>query len=96
MLTNGGWRNQTIATTTAVVVGTPATVVMLSSTPATVRAVPGTDGTVLVEYRLTADGDWSAWPAGAVTVATVYALTAPVHSLRFTAAVATGHVEVAQ
>jgi len=64
--------------------------------PLTLRAVPGSGGTLLVEYRVSPTGDWVAWPAGTVSSATVYQLNGPVEALRFTAAVANGVVEVAQ
>ena len=64
--------------------------------PATLAAIPGSGGTLLVEYQLAADGAWTAWPAGAAATKTVYVLTGPVYALRFTAAVADGVVEMAQ
>ena len=65
-------------------------------TPLTLRAVPGSGGTLLVEYRIAGGGAFVAWPAGTVSSATLYTLTGPVNALRFTAATATGTVEIAQ
>ena len=62
--------------------------------PLTVRAKPGGGGTLLVEYQLAESGDWTAWPAGTVAVATVYIITGPVLGLRVTAAVSTGTIEL--
>lgn len=64
--------------------------------PLTVTAIPGGGGTMNVEYR-TAPGSstWIAWPSGAVGAATADTLMSPVYELRFTAAGATGSVEVA-
>ena len=64
--------------------------------PLTVRAKPGSGGTLLVEYRITPTGDFTAWPAGTVTAATVYVLNGPVEALRLTAGVADGTAEIAQ
>ena len=64
--------------------------------PATVRATPGSGGTLLVEYRVSAEGAFVAWPAGTVSSVAIYVLTGPVQALRFTAATAHGMVEIAQ
>jgi len=64
--------------------------------PLTIRAKPGSGGTLLIEYRISTDGDFIAWPAGTVSSAKVYVLTGPVEALRFTATTADGVVEIAQ
>lgn len=64
--------------------------------PLTIKATPGAGGTLLVEYRITPTGAFSAWPSGTVAAATVMKLNGPVEGLRFTAAVADGVCEVAQ
>ncbi len=62
--------------------------------PITVRAKPGGGGTLLVEYQVVPSGDWTAWPAGTVAAATVAILAGPLYALRFTAAAATGTIEL--
>lgn len=62
----------------------------------TLAVTPGTNGTMLVEYRLTSSSDWKSWPGGAVSVYTEDSLETPVQALRFTAAVANGVVEITQ
>ena len=64
--------------------------------PLTVVALPGSGGTLLVEWQAAHGGAWSAWPDGTVSAKTVKILNGPVYALRFTAAVANGIVEVAQ
>ena len=64
--------------------------------PLTVSAIPGAGGTLLVEYQLVKDGSWTEWPGGVVAAKTIYVLAGPVYALRFTAAVSTGTVEIAQ
>lgn len=64
--------------------------------PLTISAIPGAGGTLLVEYQLVKDGSWTEWPGGTVAVKTIYLLSGPVYALRFTAAVSTGVVEIAQ
>lgn len=63
-------------------------------TPLTVMAVPGSGGTLLVEYQVVEDGSWAEWPDGTVTAVTDNKLDGSVFALRFTAAVATGIVEI--
>ena len=62
--------------------------------PMTVIAIPGTDGTLTVEYQAVADGSWTAWPSGTVSVKTVSILDGPVYALRFRAYNANGTVEI--
>lgn len=64
--------------------------------PATIKVTPGSGGTLLVEYRISPTGDFTAWPAGTVSVTTTMKLDGPVEAIRFTAAVANGTCEVAQ
>lgn len=64
--------------------------------PLTIRAKPGSGGTLLVEYRVSGDGDWVSWPASTVSTATVYVVSGPVNALRLTATTANGTVEIAQ
>ena len=64
--------------------------------PLTVSAIPGAGGTLLVEYQLVQNGAWTDWPGGIVAAKTIYVLNGPVYALRFTAAVSTGVVEIAQ
>lgn len=64
--------------------------------PLTLTALPGSGGTLLVEYQTAGNGVWTAWPDGMVSAKTVAVLNGPVYALRFTAAVANGIVEVAQ
>lgn len=82
-----------------IVVGSPQTLEAAQYSipyPLTLRAKPGSGGTLLVEYRISPNGDFVAWPAGTVSAATVHVLTGPVEALRFTAGVADGTIEVAQ
>jgi len=51
---------------------------------------------MVVEYKVSAAGEWVAWPGGTVAVHTIYVLTAPVYGLRFTATTANGVGEVSQ
>lgn len=64
--------------------------------PLNITAVPGSGGTLLVEYQTAQAGVWTAWPSGTVSAKTIFLLTGPVHALRFTAAVAAGVIEIAQ
>ncbi len=96
-MANLGQKN--IAQLITVVVGSPQTLEAAEFSipyPATIFANPGAGGTLLVEYRISPDGTWIAWPAGTVTEDTVYLLNGPVEGLRFTALVADGVVELAQ
>jgi hypothetical protein len=82
-----------------IAVGTPQTLEAAQYSipyPLTLRATPGVGGTLLVEYRISATGEFSSWPAGTVAAATTYVLNGPVEALRFTAGVADGVIEVAQ
>lgn len=63
--------------------------------PITLHAVPGSGGTLLVEYRVDGASAWAAWPEGTVSSATVMSLNGPVNALRFTAGVADGAVALA-
>lgn len=83
----------TVGTAAAVTVSTET---FEGSAPVTVAAVPGSGGTLLVEYQLAPNGTWHDWPAGTVSAATVYLLTGPVSALKFTAATQPGVVELAQ
>lgn len=82
-----------------VIVGTP---LVLDSNqysipyPLTIRAKPGSGGTLLIEYRISATGDFIAWPAGTVAIPTLYVINGPVEALRLTAGTANGVVETAQ
>lgn len=60
--------------------------------PITIRAKPGGGGTLLVEYQVEPNDDWTAWPDGTVAVATVAVMAGPMYALRFTAAAATGTI----
>lgn len=87
--------------TQLITVGTAAAVTISSETfqgsdPVTVAAVPGSGGTLAVDYQLASGGTWHAWPGGAVSTTTVYLLTGPVYALKFTAATQPGVVELAQ
>lgn len=57
---------------------------------------PGVYGTMLVEDRETAEGDFDSWPPGTVSVKTKYKLNGPVESLRITAWLVDGVCEVSQ
>lgn len=86
----------TAASTETVAGGAPSSVL---PAPITVAVTPGQGGSMLVEYRVSAAGEWIPWPggtAGVVTAHTVYILAAPVYGLRFSATTADGVVEVAQ
>lgn len=61
--------------------------------PAVVSVLPGAGGTLLVEYQVIENGSWTDWPGGAAAVKTIYVLTGPIYSLRFTAAVSNGTAE---
>lgn len=82
-----------------VAVGSPVTIgpeTLPFAAPCTVAAIPGSSGTLLVEYQVAPSGIWFSWPGGAVSTNTVYLLTGPVYALRFTAAVSGGIVEIVQ
>lgn len=64
--------------------------------PVNILALPGSGGTILVEWQMAAGGAWTAWPYGAVSTKTQDLLQGPVYALRFTAAIANGIVEIAQ
>lgn len=64
--------------------------------PVNLTVLPGSGGTILVEWQNAHGGSWTAWPHGTVSAKTVGILNGPVYALRFTAAVANGIVEVAQ
>lgn len=88
--------------TGSVVVGTPVLVdAMAWPYPLTVSAVPGSGGTLAVEYSLTpgaaagGTANWIAWPAGTVSAQTVDTLVSAVSALRFTAATSTATYELA-
>lgn len=83
----------TAGSTETVAGGAPTSVL---PAPITVAVIPGALGTMGVEYKISAAGEWVAWPAGTVSTHTIYVLTAPVYGLRFTATTADGVVEVAQ
>lgn len=63
--------------------------------PLSIKAAPGSGGTILVEYRLSVDDDWTAWPDGTVSVVTIYKLDGNVNGLRFTALIAAGVAVIA-
>lgn len=69
--------------------------------PLTVTAIPGGGGTMAVAYSTTPNAagnpgsaTWIDWPSGAVAANTSDSLLSPVAALRFTAATASGTVEV--
>lgn len=96
-MANVGKKN--ITQSIAVAVGSPVTVEAAEFSipyPLTVKARPGSGGTMLVKYRVDPTDDWSEWPAGTVSVDTVYKLNGPVEGLQFTALVADGTVRLAQ
>ena len=62
--------------------------------PMTVVAIPGSSGTLTIEYQIIADGSWTAWPSGTVSAKTVSILDGPVYALRFTAYHVDGTVEI--
>lgn len=64
--------------------------------PLVVTAIPGTLGTLLVEFQVAEDGVWQPWPGGTVSTTTTYLLNGPVYALRCTAATDDGVVELAQ
>lgn len=67
--------------------------------PLTLTAVPGSGGTLKVEYQVAEDGVWQLWPegvSGIVSSTTTSRLESPVNALRFTASTADGIVEIAQ
>ena len=64
--------------------------------PLTIRVKPGGGGSMLVEYRLSASGDFIQWPYGTVSESKVYVLNGPVESLRFTSTTSNGVVDIAQ
>jgi hypothetical protein len=63
-------------------------------TPMTVVAIPGSGGSLSVEYQVTSGGSWIAWPSGTVVAKTVNVLNGPVFALRFTAYHVNGTVEI--
>lgn len=83
----------------SVAVGSPVTIgpeTLPLASPCSVAAIPGSSGTMLVEYQIAPGGTWFSWPGGAVSANTVYLLTGPVYAMRFTAATTAGVVEIAQ
>lgn len=67
--------------------------------PMTVTVIPGSGGSITVEYQTAKDGAWVPADgdlAGALAATISARLTTPVYALRFTAATATGAVEIAQ
>lgn len=67
--------------------------------PMTVTVIPGTGGSITVEYQTAINGTWI--PADGDMAGTLLAtisarLTTPVYALRFTAANVAGIVEIAQ
>jgi hypothetical protein len=62
--------------------------------PMTVVAIPGSGGTLSVEYQVVSGGSWTAWSSGTVNSKTVSVLGGPVYALRFTALLANGTVEI--
>ena len=80
----------------SIIVTTAAPITFTITMPITVAVIPGSGGTLLVEYQLVPDGLWYPWSAGAAATKTVYALVSPVNALRFTATTADGIVEVTQ
>ena len=75
-------------------VGTPV-IITPAILPLEVTAVPGSGGTLLVETRTVSNGAWVAWPAGTVGTTTSLSFDGRCHSMRFTATVGAGLVEVA-
>lgn len=62
--------------------------------PMTIVAIPGSGGTLSVEYQVVSGGSWTAWPSGTVTTKTVSMLNGPLYALRFKAYVVNGTVEI--
>lgn len=62
--------------------------------PITVVVIPGSGGTLAVEYQVVTGGSWTAWPSGTVAAKTVGLLNGPIFALRFTAYVTDGIVEI--
>lgn len=83
----------TAGSTETVAGGAPSSVL---PAPIVVAVTPGVLGTMAVEYKVSAAGEWIAWPGGTVSTHTIYVLTAPVYGLRFTATTANGSAEVSQ
>jgi hypothetical protein len=84
---------------TVTVAASPLVVPMLQGfvLPLTIAAVPGAGGTLLVETQTAPGGEWFPWSegtAGVVSAAAQAKLDSKVHALRFTAATATGSVEL--
>jgi len=84
---------------TVTVAASPLVVPMLQgfTPPLTIAAIPGAGGTLKVESQTAPEGTWFPWSegtAGVVAVATQAVLDAKVYALRFTAATATGTVEL--
>lgn len=84
-------RSITVTTETPIVFASGDSVIL---TPITIAAIPGSGGTLLVEYQVVEDGSWFEWPDGTVDTAVANVLDGPVYALRFTAAVANGIVEI--
>lgn len=64
--------------------------------PMTLAAIPGSGGTLLIEYQVARGGHWFEWPDGVVSAPTLAVVDGPLHALRFTAATAEGVVEMNQ
>ncbi|MFZ5536737.1 MAG: hypothetical protein ACOZAP_04570 [Pseudomonadota bacterium] len=77
--------------------------VYLARHPVSVAVAPGAGGSVLVEFTLspralieTGEALWHAWPAGAVTEASVDVLSAPAVAVRAQATGADGFIEIVE
>lgn len=89
----------TVSQRHTVSVGSPMTIgkeTLSSGKSVTIAAIPGSGGTLLVEYQIAPSGTWHTWAGGTVSATAIYLLTGPVYALRFTAATQPGVVEIAQ
>lgn len=84
-------RSITVATETPIVFASGDSVI---PAPVTIAAIPGSGGTLLVEYQVVENGSWFEWPDGTIDAAVANVLDGPVYALRFTAAAANGTVEI--
>lgn len=94
MLSNATVRVAGAATTVAV--GTPETFDFAHAASALVIVTPGEAGSVSLEYKASAAGDWHESALGVITETTTIELAAPPYQLRATALDANATVEIAQ
>lgn len=77
--------------------------VKIYSIPATINAVPGSGGTMLVQYTSSSfssidagTANWTNWPAGSVSSQTSDSALGPITGIKASATTANGTLEVCQ